>query len=170
MGLILPIRTLAVFLISAGCSHTEAPSPKTAGENQRAESQKSLPSSTKASNDIQQELVSKSKAAILKFQLTSLSPECLLFEISSDAAKKWSLIEVRELHSARCGGDPSTAPRLFTLRFETMGGSIYTDAKSLTGEFEKLECVRTKGPTNKVRSRECSEPLSVNGKHTLILS
>jgi hypothetical protein len=49
------------------------------------------------------------------------------------------LVEVRELHNAKCGGDPSTSPRLFNLRITIGGQDVWTDANSPAGEFHKLE-------------------------------
>jgi hypothetical protein len=84
-------------------------------------------------------LLSKVREVIKIYKLTSLSPECLLFETSFDKKEGVSLIIVREKHSKSCGGDTLTSPRLFTLKINTQNGIIWSDAKSLTGEFEKLK-------------------------------
>jgi len=43
------------------------------------------------------------------------------------------LIDVREKHGDECGGDPSTAPCLFSIAFDEPENEIWSDAKSLLG-------------------------------------
>lgn len=131
--------TLAILLVIGGCLRANEPPASTTKALTTSQSVKTSIAPPKAAVETTQELVSKAKITIQKYKLTSLSTECLLFDISSDPPKGWSVVEARELHSAQCGGDPSTAPRLFTLRFEAGGRSVWTDAKSLAGEFERLK-------------------------------
>lgn len=62
-------------------------------------------------------------------QLTSLTIECLRFDVS-EPDKQTYVINVREYHDAICGGDPKTSPRLFSARVEKMNGAITADANS----------------------------------------
>jgi hypothetical protein len=45
---------------------------------------------------------------------------------------------VRERHGGDCGGDPGTAPRLFTIAIDTVTWSVTTDAGSPGGTMEPL--------------------------------
>jgi len=47
-------------------------------------------------------------------------------------------VDVREKHDATCGGDPATAPRLFSVEVNVATGSVSSDATSLVGEMEPL--------------------------------
>lgn len=47
--------------------------------------------------------------AVQAYKLTSLAIECISLETSSQSAKLGYVIDVREKHSAQCGGDPMTA-------------------------------------------------------------
>ena len=65
-------------------------------------------------------------SAIRKFQLTTLKPECG----SASAVERRAHFDVivRERHSAACGGDPQTSPRLFNVRVRKHDGRLTTTA------------------------------------------
>ena len=76
--------------------------------------------------------------AIRKNHLTDLEDECLAYQFS-DSDKDYNVVEVRENHHyAKCGGDPQTSPRLFTVRVSKKTGNMYTDQGSPAGEFREL--------------------------------
>src|SRR5450432_3218808 len=54
------------------------------------------------------------RRAVARHRLTRLAPACLAFEPAADGKGRYA-VTVREVHNAACGGDPQTAPRLFTL-------------------------------------------------------
>ena len=59
-------------------------------------------------------------------RLTTLTPACYSFERDADATPY--RFTVREVHSAACGGDPQTAPRLFSIAWDAKTGDVETDA------------------------------------------
>jgi hypothetical protein len=66
-------------------------------------------------------------AMIRKHHLTELADACLLY--ATDQADADSIdIDVREKHDAACGGDPDTAPRLFSFKLDRATGRLTTDA------------------------------------------
>lgn len=75
-------------------------------------------------------------AALEKHQLTSLKTECLFFDAAEEGDNYQ--IDVREKHDATCGGDPQTAPRLFTLTVAKADGKISVD-DPVSGETRVLE-------------------------------
>ena len=75
-------------------------------------------------------------AALEKHQLTSLKTGCLTFEAAEESGNYQ--IDVREKHDATCGGDPNTAPRLFTLTVAKADGKVSVD-DPVSGETRVLE-------------------------------
>jgi hypothetical protein len=67
------------------------------------------------------------RAVVARNRLTTLPPTCLAF-VPDPAAPPYAF-DVREVHDAArgCAGDPNTAPRLFSIRWDT-AGRIITDA------------------------------------------
>ncbi|MBI3563047.1 MAG: hypothetical protein HY080_15160 [Gammaproteobacteria bacterium] len=84
-------------------------------------------------------LEAKAKAAIKEYKLTELKEECLQLDVRYETMEGKNVIDVREKHNSTCGGDPDTSPRLFSLAIDQKTGAVWSDAKSLTGEFEKLK-------------------------------
>lgn len=66
------------------------------------------------------DLVMKS---VEKNKLTSLKKECLMF-VESEQTDVYYYVDVREVHNETCGGDPETAPRLFTYSVNKAKGFI----------------------------------------------
>lgn len=75
-------------------------------------------------------------AALEKHQLTSLKTECLFFDAGEEGDNYQ--INVHEKHDATCGGDPNTAPRLFTLTVAKADGKVSVD-DPVSGETRVLE-------------------------------
>ena len=52
-------------------------------------------------------------------------------------------VDVREKHDAQCGGDPATAPRLFSYEIDRRSGKMKTDAAApdseWTGEYRAID-------------------------------
>lgn len=73
-------------------------------------------------------------------KLVSHEIECLSFE-EEDVVNGKIHIKVREVHNEKCGGDPQTAPRLFSFEVDTATGEYKTDRYSiiLGGEYESLD-------------------------------
>lgn len=75
-------------------------------------------------------------AALEKHQLTTLKTECLSFDATEEGGNYQ--INVHEKHDATCGGDPNTAPRLFTLTVAKADGKVSVD-DPVSGETRVLE-------------------------------
>ena len=84
-------------------------------------------------------LVRRVADAIALHRLTELAPECLSLELQPSMPAEPRRVDVREKHGAACGGDPATAPRLFSVEVDPGTGALTTDARSLTGEMEPLD-------------------------------
>ena len=81
----------------------------------------------------------KAKKATKKYNLTKTSMSCLIFEKVDGKIDGKIMVDVREKHGGACGGDPKTSPRLYSIGFEEAAGEIWSDAKSLLGQLEKLQ-------------------------------
>lgn len=73
--------------------------------------------------------------AIAEHQPTSQPVECLTF-IAGEAHDAYYQIDVHEKHDSTCGGDPNTAPRLFSYRVGKSDGSLSTDAAQAGKEWD----------------------------------
>ena len=74
---------------------------------------------------------------IEKFKLTERKHECLLVTTWENNENTLT-VEIRENHTPECGGDPETAPRLFTLQIDKKTPNVYSDRYSSDGTLEKL--------------------------------
>jgi hypothetical protein len=81
----------------------------------------------------EQALLARVKKVITRRKLTTLPLDQLSFEIEP-GADGITFVNVREKHTAAGGGDPQTAPRLFSFRTDATQ-ALATDALSDTGEF-----------------------------------
>ncbi|MFZ7156911.1 hypothetical protein ACLS0M_09405 [Avibacterium avium] len=80
------------------------------------------------------ELVERS---IIKNQLSPLPLDCIMFtEMHTESHSPNYQIDVRENHNSQCGGDPNTAPRLFSYLVNKITGRLQTDAIWLEGHDE----------------------------------
>lgn len=78
--------------------------------------------------------------AVSANKLTTLAPECVGYDIDQTSDASAYVIQVREVHdNARCGGDPATSPRLFTVKVNRATGALETDAGSAEGRFHPIE-------------------------------
>lgn len=77
------------------------------------------------------------RAAIAKYKLTSLSPECLSFLADQQDDTHYS-VEVLENHTPTCGGDPNTAPRVVTLLIDKNTGALQKDDPA-SGDYVPLK-------------------------------
>ena len=79
--------------------------------------------------------------SVARNQLASLKPECLMF--MAEKTKQGYTVDVREKHDAQCGGDPATAPRLFSYEIDRRSGKMKTDAAApdseWTGEYRAID-------------------------------
>ena len=71
--------------------------------------------------------------SIERHKLTTLKPECLMF--IAEKTRTGHRVDVREKHDAQCGGDPATAPRLFSYEIDRRSGKMKTDAAAPNGEW-----------------------------------
>jgi hypothetical protein len=68
-----------------------------------------------------------------------LADECISYQFDGSSSREDFLVDVRENHGKpKCGGDPNTSPRLFTVRVSKRTGDMSTDANSPFGEFRPL--------------------------------
>jgi hypothetical protein len=67
------------------------------------------------------------RASVKKHKWTTLGEDCLSF-INYPADAQGYVVDVHELHNARCGGDPDVSPRLFTYQIDRASGHMQTDA------------------------------------------
>src|SRR5262245_1877568 len=82
-------------------------------------------------------VVGRARSRVVKHRLTKRPLSCLLFDEDSASEPGATVVHVREKHDAACGGDPTTAPRLFSLIFGATG-AVSTDARSRDGQFKPL--------------------------------
>ena len=92
----------------------------------------------KEKNIKQDALIIKAKLITNKFKLTKTDIACLNFKVIEKQDKNKSVIDVKEIHNSTCGGDPNTSPRLFSIVIDEVNNEIWSDAKSLLGQLEKL--------------------------------
>ena len=119
---------LACLLI--GCSSGKSPEPAPVSSAPAA------PPSAESDEDKTVLAVSK---AIRKHLLTDRADECLSFHFDPVSVKDAYVVEIRENHRhAKCGGDPNTSPRLFSIRVSKSNGSMTTDHGSASGEFHAI--------------------------------
>lgn len=71
--------------------------------------------------------VEKVIKSVKKNKLLNLPIECVSF-YESEEAKTTFYIDVREKHNKKCGGDPETAPRLFSYQVNKRNGKLCTDS------------------------------------------
>ena len=116
-------------LALAGCGRSDnapkpaAPTPATAPASTPAAPAASAPAVSEAD---QAKAIDLARAAIQKYKLTSLSPECLSFLVDQQDATHNS-VEVLENHTPACGGDPNTAPHVVTLLIDKNTGELQKD-------------------------------------------
>ncbi len=94
---------------------------------------------TELERTIRIELINKAKQIIKKYKLSKLPLTCLKFDVLDKIFKEKRIINVHEKHEGSCGGDPNISPRLFSIGIEQSTGIIWSDARSILGQLERLE-------------------------------
>ncbi len=126
------IRTavFAAAILMAACGRTPAPQ---AGPGAGA------PARTEAPASDEDRTVLAACAAVKKYALTTLAPECVMYQFDGTSDPAAYVVQVQENHdNPKCGGDPATAPRLFTLKVDRKTGLMETDAGGIPGQFHAL--------------------------------
>lgn len=84
--------------------------------------------------------VAKAKVLTTQYKLISIPINCLAFE-EDDVANGKKSIDVREIHNEKCGGDPGTAPRVFSFEIDMASGEYKTDRFSIVsgGGYESMD-------------------------------
>lgn len=73
----------------------------------------------------QEEAVRLVIAAVHRFKLTTLRDGCWLMDVTEKPA--YFDLDIREVHTPGCGGEPAVEPRLFTVRVNKRHGSMTSD-------------------------------------------
>lgn len=124
-----------------GCSQSPAPETKAPATQKGAGvAQEAQPAGGAAADQAAEDatVLAVSKA-IRKNRLTDKADECIAYQFDPTSLKDAYVVEVRENHRyAKCGGDPNTSPRMFTVRVAKTGGALSTDSGSAAGEFHPL--------------------------------
>lgn len=88
------------------------------------------------------EAVKAVQKSIQKNKLTPLAPDCISYVMAGEDKSQF-MIDVREIHNKKCGGDPNFAPRLFSFLIAKKDGSLKTDAwrdgVEWDGEFHPIK-------------------------------
>lgn len=120
------IVTSCLLVLCPACSH--APQP----DSKKAAAVSSAPESE------EDKTVLAVSEAIRTKHLAGQAAECLAYQFDGQSFKDDAFVEVRENHrNPKCGGDPATSPRLFSVRVSRATGAMYTDINS-PGEFHLL--------------------------------
>ena len=82
------------------------------------------------------------RTLVAEQQLTQRPLACLEFVSAGDPTPGIRRIDVRERHDADCGGDPATAPRLFSVEIDLATGAVASDARSAIAEMEPIPGAR----------------------------
>lgn len=140
---------LSVFLINACSNDGAQPGEGNASlsnqNNAGVEQQKSQmvmkPTEATQKQSPENKLITRAKQITSDYKLTGIALECLSFELLEELFEGNRIIDVREQHSETCGGDLNTSPRLFSIAIDESNGSVWSDAKSLLGQFEELDAM-----------------------------
>jgi hypothetical protein len=98
-----------------------------------------VPSTGAAAQSDEDRTVLAVSQAVRRNKLVKLADECLSYEFDGSRSKDEFFVDVRENHgNPKCGGDPNTSPRLFTVRVSKETGEMSTDENSADGEFHPL--------------------------------
>lgn len=75
---------------------------------------------------------------VLEKKITERDVECVRFVADDVMDKSRVVVEVREKHSEKCGGDINSSPKMFNLYFYLKDGTVKTDANIETGHLMYL--------------------------------
>ena len=88
--------------------------------------------------------VSAATEAIHTYHLTTLSDQCLRYDVDDSSDKSFFIITVREdNHDVSCGGDPDISPRLFDIKVARDNTQILTNADDADGTYRSLNTSAT---------------------------
>lgn len=77
--------------------------------------------------DTDDQLIDRVRGAVIKHHLYA-HPDCMKYQIVRNVHTQVDEVNVRELHDAKCGGDPGTEPRLFDFIVDRRTGRLATTA------------------------------------------
>lgn len=124
-----------VLLFNQGCSEeTSQKSDITVPVSKRV-----LSTQTELESTLGNKLTNQAKQIVAKYKLSKLPLTCLEFDTLDKIFEGKRIIDVREKHGGSCGGDPDISPRLFSIGIEQSTGAIWSDARSMLGQLERLE-------------------------------
>ncbi len=124
-----------ISLFNQGCSEDVAQKPD-AGD---FISPHVVSTQAESNNIPENKLINQAKKIVTKYKLSELPLICLKFDVLEKLFEGKRIIDVREKHGGSCGGDPNISPRLFSIGIEQSTGVIWSDAKSMLGQLERLE-------------------------------
>jgi hypothetical protein len=135
---------LVAFLSCKSAQNTEtaakAASPQTNPPQAAAAKETTAQAAPKDDQSEEDKTVIAVSKAIRKNHLTDRDDECLAFQFDARPGEEFYVVEVRENHHyAKCGGDPKTSPRLFTVRVSKKTGKMSTDQGSSSGAYRPIE-------------------------------
>ena len=124
----------------AGCSKTPPPEPPPPTSTDVPKPPVAPPPPAAPSEEsAEDKTVLAVSKAIRTYKLSDREDACLAYRFDDAALPDAYVVDVLENHRhAKCGGDPNTAPRLFTVRVAKSDGAMSTDQGSKSGEFRKL--------------------------------
>lgn len=126
------IAIVLLLLLSQGCTKNISKGSSTIPKYKEGANQIVLGNS-------ESNLISQAKKIVIEYGLTRLPLICLEFNILEELFEGKQIIDVREKHKGSCGGDENISLRLFSIGIEESTGQIWSDAKSMLGQLEKLE-------------------------------
>jgi len=138
---------ILIALLTSACSNDSDEAPMVNVETSRynnttIESQKNKivleQMDEQSSKEPENELIILAKKITTEHKLTDVKLECLTFELLDELYEDKHIIDVRELHSESCGGDINISPRLFSIAVNDATDEVWSDAKSMLGQLEKL--------------------------------
>ena len=93
----------------------------------------------RAAASTDEQIIKRVRRVVIRQHLLPLPLAQVTFEIFRGDGPDACDVIVRENHEYGGGGDPNTAPRLFSVRVDQTTGALSTDAHALTtGEFQRL--------------------------------
>lgn len=94
-----------------------------------------------AIKDINSEVFVDRAISITKqYSLSILPMTCIIFVAPEEIiGGKLVYVTVREKHNEECGGDPDTAPKLYSVGFDLNTNDVWTDARSEDAMMKLLE-------------------------------
>jgi len=98
-----------------------------------------VPAQPDSGSTSENKLINQTRQIVTKYKLSELPLICLEFDVLEELFEGKRIIDVREKHGGSCGGDLDALPRLFSIGIEQSTGAIWSDAKSMSGQLERLK-------------------------------